>query len=142
MYIDYCKCKALLANSRRHITEDEWYDYLEKCYPEWWESLYNNKLRVTIIYYDDKKSKYQTNTFYEYPFYIDKKCTMNEILKIFHKFLIGQKLAINMCFGNDISDNIIKYLPKSDFDPTDNYIYVHKRNFNTYNTSDFTHLNI
>ena len=43
MTSDFYKRKSLLANARKAISEDEWYEYLEKNYPDWWKSVYHNK---------------------------------------------------------------------------------------------------
>ena len=73
----------------------------------------------------------------EYPLYVEKTSTMHDIMVKFNKFLTFQKSAIQLCFGTDISDNIIKHLPGTDFDIENNYIYVHKRIFNIDNSIDF-----
>ena len=132
MFIDYSNRKTLLANSRKALREDEWYCYLETCYPEWWKIVYGNKWRINIVYYGNLDASSEV-----YPLYIEKTATMYEIMGKFHKFLKFQKSAISMCFGSDISGNISKHLPESEFDMQNNYIYVHKRIFNTDNTIDF-----
>ena len=132
MIIDYEKRKYALANARKTINDDQWSNYLEKCYPEWWKQIYGNKWRVNIIYYDGNNGLSN-----EYSLYIDKNLTMYQIMLQFHTLLLFQKSAIKMCFGNDISGNIIKYLPKSEFDIENNYIYVHKRIFNVDGSIDF-----
>ena len=105
---DFYKRKLLLANARKAISEDEWYKYLEKNYPDWWNSLYHNKWRINIIYYD-------TNGSSIHPMYINKNYTMDQIMIHFNKILINQRLALDMCFGKDISTNIIKFLPEIGF---------------------------
>ena len=128
----FYKRKALLANARKSLTHDEWYNYLEKYYPDWWKQVYGNKWRVNIIYYGRSDGHSD-----EYPLYVDKTATMYEIMVKFYKQLFLQKSAITMCFGSDISGNIIKYLPEPEFSPENNYIYVHRRIFNIDNTVDF-----
>ena len=116
---DFYKRKLLLANARKAISEDEWYKYLEKNYPDWWNSLYHNKWRINIIYYD-------TNGSSIHPMYINKNYTMDQIMIHFNKILINQRLALDMCFGKDISilelsemlKNIIDYKGKIEFDKT------------------------
>lgn len=136
MTSDFYKRKSLLANARKAISEDEWYEYLEKNYPDWWKSVYHNKWRINIIYYD-------TNGSSVYPMYVNKNYTMEQIMIHFYKILIAQQLAINMCFGKDISGNIIKFLPEIDFyTQSKSYIYVHKRIFNIDNTIDFKRLRV
>lgn len=124
MSINFYKRKEQFANTRKSISEDEWYNYLETCYPDWWKSVYSDKWRINIIYYSN------TCESEKYPFYVKKGYTMYQIMKMFYNYLLSQKSAITMCFGMDISNNIIKYLPENDFCPEDNYIYVHKRIFN------------
>jgi hypothetical protein len=142
MTSDFYKRKSLLANARKAISEDEWYEYLEKNYPDWWKSVYHNKWRINIIYYD-------TNGSTVYPMYINKNYTMEEIMIHFYKILMSQRLAIYMCFGKDISGNIVKFLPEIDFynqhktyKTLNNYIYVHKRIFNIDNTIDFKRIRV
>ena len=106
MNIDYSKRKTLLANARKAIPEDVWYKYLETTYPEWWKSIYGNKWRVNIIYYGRSDGHAD-----EYPLYVDKTSTMYDIMSKFYKFLTFQKTAISMCFGEDVSGNIIQHLP-------------------------------
>ena len=125
MFTDYSKRKSLLANARKALSEDEWYCYLESCYPEWWKSLYGNKWRINIIYYGNPDGSSEV-----YPLYIEKTATMYEIMEKFQKFLKFQKSAISMCFGSDISGNISKHLPEDNFCPENNYIYVHNRKSN------------
>lgn len=132
MFIDYSKRKSLLANARKGISEDEWYYYLETFYPEWWKSVYGDKWRINVVYYGNRDGSSEV-----YPLYIRKNSTMYEIMSEFSKLLVCQKSAISMCFGTDISGNIIKHLPESEFDIKNNYIYVHKRIFNIDNSVDF-----
>ena len=124
--------KMDLAKSRKSITEYEWYSYLENNYPEWWKSIYGNKWPVTIIYYGRNDGHAD-----EYPLYVDKTSTMYDIMSKFYKFLTFQKTAIAMCFGRDVSGNIIQHLPETNFDIENNYIYIHKRIFNIDNSVDF-----
>jgi len=127
--------KQQLSENRTKITEDEWYDYLEQCYPEWWKSIYGNKWRINIIYYSENDENPDPTV---YPLYIHKNSTMQKIITNFDKMLKYQKTAIKMCFGNDISENIIKHLPNNKLDVINNYIYVHKRIFNIDGSVNFT----
>tara|TARA_B100000902_G_C27322663_1_gene925844 strand:+ start:18695 stop:19240 length:546 start_codon:yes stop_codon:yes gene_type:complete len=133
MFIDYSKRKSLLANARKAISEDEWYCYLETCYPKWWKSVYGDKWRINIIYYGKNDGHAD-----EYPMYINKNYTMHKIMVKFHRQLLFQKSAIKMCFGSDISGNIIKHLPENNFCPENNYIYVHNRQSNIDGSMNFT----
>lgn len=126
--------KQQLSENRTKITEDEWYDYLEQCYPEWWKSIYGNKWRINIIYYTENDENPNPTV---YPLYIHKNSTMQKIITNFDKMLKYQKTAIKMCFGNDISENIIKHLPNNELDIINNYIYVHKRIFHVDGCVDF-----
>ncbi len=125
--------KLLFSQTRKKISEDEWYDYLEKCYPEWWKSIYGNKWRINIIYYSDKDESPTT-----YSLYINKTNTMQQIMNNFSKMLKYQRTAVQMCFGSDIAENILNYFPNNEFSMTNNYIYVHQRIFNIDGTIDFT----
>lgn len=125
--------KMLLAANRKTITEDEWYLYLETCYPDWWKSVYGEKWRINIIYYGSQDGHSDV-----YPMYINKNSTMYQIMVKFHRQLLFQRSAIKICFGSDISGNIIKYLPETDFCPENNYIYIHNRQSNIDGSMNFT----
>lgn len=142
----FTKRKMALAHARKSITYDEWYTYLETNYPEWWKKVFGDKWRINIIYYGrNKNNNHQTDI---YPMYVNKYSTMYEIMITFKSQLLFQKSAMNFCFGNDITENIMKYLPGHNFDPKNNYIYIHKHitnldgsiNFKRYNVDNNTSL--
>lgn len=129
--------KMALAHTRKSITYDEWYTYLENNYPKWWKSVFGDKWRINIIYYGRNNNQSDV-----YPMYINKYSTMYEIMKIFYSQLLLQKSTLNFCFGMDISENIIKYLPENDFNPNTNYIYIHKHKANIDGSCNFKRYNV
>ena len=106
------------------------------------KNVTDNKLKIKIFYNDNSiYDSSDTTKFFLYSMYVNKNYTMQQIIIQFHKLLLSQKLAIAMCFGEDISNNIIKYLPDSNFytlnkhyNTIDNYTYFHKKRFNNDNT--------
>ncbi len=122
------KRKLELAKNRKSLSEETWSNYLEQAYPEWWKKDYSNKWKASIVYYPSNYShnKNTISSSYIFEFYVNKFSTLNNIILMFNKFLACQKRAIMNCFGNDIGEMIYNYLPKN-FEPKNNYLYVHKR---------------
>jgi len=131
MLIDEVKEKnRILINNKlghiRSISNGDRWDYQEMIrirFPKHWENIYKNKWPIRFVYYD------HNNTVSLHQFYLNRHSNMHSILNIFAKYLECQKLAINNCFGNDIAEIIINYLPTSlsDNDIIDNSIYVNAR---------------
>ena len=101
------------------------YDYQEMIrlkYPDEWERKFKNKWPIRIIYYYKNK-----NAFYE--FYVDKNSNMKKIISMFKNFLDNQTIAIINCFGRDIGENILSYMPDilDNSMIENNYLYVHIR---------------
>ena len=112
-------------------TNGDLYDYQEMLrmkYPDEWERKFKNKWPIRIIYYYKKKVAI-------YQFYVNKDSNMQYIMTMFKNFLNSQTLAIINCFGHDIAENIISYMP----DVLDNkmiennYLYVHTRPYERIN---------
>ena len=107
-------------------TNDDLYDYQEMLrmkYPDEWERKFKNKWPIRIIYYD------KNNKVHIYQFYVNRNSNMTNIMFMFKKYLICQKITLINCFGYDIAENIIKYMPTilDINDIINNYIYVHVR---------------
>lgn len=123
------KNRILLNNKFGHTkivsSEDRW-DYQEMMrlkYPELWKTIYKNKWPVRIVYYD------KNNNIALHQFYLDRYTNMKSIMNLFTKYLDCQKLAVSNCFGKDIAEIIMGYLPNilTSDDTVDNSIYVHAR---------------
>jgi hypothetical protein len=123
------KNRILLNNKLGHnksISNGDRWDFQEMIrmkYPEQWETTYKNKWPVRIIYYD------HNNNVSIHEFYLHRHTNMQSIMNIFVKYLDCQKLALNNCFGNDIAEIIMSYLPNTltKNDIVNNSIYVHAR---------------
>lgn len=105
---------------------EDMYDYQEMMrikYPDMWNKLYKNKWPIKIVYYD------KFNDGQVYQFYINKTANMRNIISMFKNYLESQALAIINCFGYDIAENIMSYMPhRLDNELIkNNYIYVHVR---------------
>ena len=113
------------GHSKTVFSGDRW-DYQEMIrmkYPNEWKSMYKDKWPVRIVYYDCN------NVVSLHQFYLHRHTNMYSIMNLFAKYLICQKLALINCFGNDIAEIIMEYLPKilTDKNIVDNSIYVHAR---------------
>ena len=103
--------KYKLSINRPFIRDDEWKEYLKNVYPAWHESLYQDKWRINIIYYDNNensKRKARRRSML-YSVYIHKHSTMKQIMEIFQRHLKRQRMAVTMCFGIDISPYILQH---------------------------------
>ena len=91
-------------------------------YHDEWERRFKNKWPIRIIYYYKKKVAV-------YEFYVDRKSNMKNIISMFKKFLDSQTMAIINCFGRDIGENILSYMPEvlDNSMIENNYLYVHIR---------------
>ena len=69
------KRKMALARSRKCISQIHWYKYLEKNYPDWWESVYGNKWLVRIDFTDIFGAAFKEE-FHIYYLYVNKNSTM------------------------------------------------------------------
>ena len=81
---------------------------------------------VRIVYYYDKHDNNLNNfddTYIRYTLYLNKNFTMSDILNFFNNFLNNQRLAVLLCFGNDIGNIILNYFPKH---LNCNHIYTHE----------------
>jgi len=108
------------------IRNDNLYDYQEMLrmkYPDEWERKFKNKWPICVIYYD-KNNHVET-----YQFYVNRNKNMESIMLMFQKYLLCQKITLINCFGYDIAENIMKYMPTllEISDLVNNYIYVHIR---------------
>lgn len=117
------------------------YDYQEMLrikYPDEWERKFKNKWPLRIIYYD------KNNRVDIYQFYVDRNSNMTKIMFMFKNYLICQKITLINCFGCDVAENIMKYMPTilDISDIIDNYIYVHTRPFKSMNTGREDIMNI
>ena len=90
---------------------------------------HNNFLDINIIYYDNNEYentgiKTRANV---YNIKIYKHYKTLEVIKIFDKFLIYQHNSIKRCFGEDIGNVIIQYMPiPIKLENIDNlYFYIH-----------------
>lgn len=104
---------------------EDLYDYQEMLrlkYPDEWERRFKNKWPIRIIYYYKKKVAF-------YQFYVDKNSNMKKIISMFKNFLDSQTMAIINCFGRDIGENILSYMPDilDNSIIENNYLYVHIR---------------
>lgn len=122
-------------------TNGDLYNYQEMLrmkYPDEWERKFKNKWPVRIIYYD-KNSSVET-----YQFYVDRNSNMTKIMFMFKKYLICQKITLINCFGYDIAENILSYMPTllEISDIINNYIYVHIRPYERINTGKEHIINI
>mgnify|MGYP001359234595 CR=1 FL=1 len=123
------KNRILLNNKFGHtkiVSSGDRWDYQEMMrlkYPERWKTIYQNKWPVRIVYYD------KNNNVGLHQFYLDRHTNMKSIMNLFAKYLDCQKIAVSNCFGNDIAEIIMGYLPNilTDNDIIDNSIYVHAR---------------
>ena len=124
------KRKMALARSRKCISQIHWYKYLEKNYPDWWESVYGNKWLVRIDFTDIFGTAFKEE-FHIYYLYVNKNSTMQEIVATFSKMIKNKNNSLKMCFGEDILSNILKHctIPNT-FDPNDYFVYVHKTMIN------------
>tara|TARA_B100001059_G_C17680443_1_gene499425 strand:- start:302 stop:889 length:588 start_codon:yes stop_codon:yes gene_type:complete len=126
-----------LRNKNRILTQNKFgynktccrdlYDYQEMIrlkYPDEWERKFKNKWPIRIIYYYKNK-----NAFYE--FYVDRNSNMRKIMTMFKNYLDSQIMAIINCFGHDIGENIISYMPDilDNSMVENNYLYVHVRSY-------------
>ena len=88
----------------------------------------NEEIYVKIIYYcnDNKNDVLITDWLFS------TEMTMISIMQYFERFLILQQLAVNFCFGKDIGEMIINYMPNL-FDSKNNsfYTHIHADFFNT-----------
>tara|TARA_B100000424_G_scaffold203983_1_gene161082 strand:+ start:582 stop:1064 length:483 start_codon:yes stop_codon:yes gene_type:complete len=90
----------------------------------------NKFLDINIVYYDN--NEYQNtgkkNKAIVYNMKIDKNYKAFELIKIFHKFLIYQHNSIRRCFGEDIGNIIVQYMPiPIKLENIDNlYFYIHR----------------
>lgn len=105
---------------------EDLYDYQEMIrikYPDEWEKTFKNKWPVRIVYYD------KFNNVQIYEFYINKTANMRNVINMFKKYLDNQVTAIINCFGYDIAENIMSYMPTILDNETikNNYLYVHIR---------------
>lgn len=105
---------------------EDLYDYQEMMrikYPDEWDKTFKNKWPVRIVYYD------KFNNVQIYQFYINKTANMRNIINMFKNYLENQALAIINCFGYDIAENIMSYMPAILDNETikNNYLYVHIR---------------
>tara|TARA_B100001121_G_C18596996_1_gene577564 strand:- start:504 stop:1097 length:594 start_codon:yes stop_codon:yes gene_type:complete len=110
----------------KSISNGDLYNYQEMIrlrYPEHWAKMYKDKWPVRIVYYD----KNQECNIYE--FYINRHTNMKNIFSMFKQYLECKKIALSNCFGNDIADLIMSYLPTilENNDIINNNIYVHAR---------------
>jgi hypothetical protein len=122
-------------------TNGDLYDYQEMIrmkYPDEWERKFKNKWSVRIIYYD------KNNNVETYQFYVDRNSNMTKIMFMFKNYLICQKITLINCFGYDIAENILSYMPTllEISDIINNYIYVHIRPYERINTGKEDLINI
>ena len=116
----------------RHFPQSEWIDYIEKAYPKWYKEEYSHVWPVIIVYYPELNDSYAAiDSVQLYTFYINRFDTMADILKIFRRFLLNQKHAIEKCFGEDIASIILQYLPAqyNPLPPSDSKFYIHRDKF-------------
>ncbi len=69
---------------------------------------------------------------------------MTNIMFMIKKYLICQKITLINCFGYDIAENILSYMPTllEISDIINNYIYVHIRPYERINTGKEDLINI
>ncbi len=125
----------------KNKTNGDLYDYQEMLrmkYPDEWERKFENKWPLRIIYYD------KNNNVETYQFYVDRNSNMTKIMFMFKNYLICQKITLINCFGYDIAENILSYMPTilDISDIINNYIYVHTRPFKSMNTGKEHIMNI
>ena len=117
----------------KNKTNGDLYNYQEMLrmkYPDEWERKFKNKWPLRIIYYD------KNNNVETYQFYVDRNSNMTKIMFMFKNYLICQKKTLINCFGYDVAENILSYMPTilDISDIINNYIYVHTRPFKSMNT--------
>lgn len=80
----------------------------------------NEEIYVKIIYYcnDNKNDTLITDWSFS------SKMTMISIKQYFERFLMLQRSAVNLCFGKDIGEMIINYMPNL-FHSKNNSFYTH-----------------
>lgn len=122
-------------------TSNDLYNYQEMLrikYPDEWERKFKNKWPLRIIYYD------KNNNVETYQFYVDRNSNMTKIMFMFKNYLICQKKALINCFGDDIAENILSYMPTilNLSDIINNYIYVHIRPYRQIMTNKNNIINI
>lgn len=120
--------KVFTQNKLGHnkIKCSDLYDYQEMLrikYPDEWERKFKNKWPIYIIYYD------KNNNVNCYSFYVYRYSSMANIMSMFQNYLLCQKKTLINCFGYDIAENIMNYMPTilDNNDIVNNYIYVHIR---------------
>jgi hypothetical protein len=128
------KRREKINKNEKYKDEKKWYEYLIVKYPLWHSRYYANKSLIKIIYYNENVYVGKPEIIC-YPIYLYETFTIKKILIYFKHFLKNQRIAIKMCFGDDlISELITKHLP-GDFDMETNYIYMHKYDKKTCNKS-------
>ena len=85
-------------------------------------SLNEDTVKVKIVYYNRNKEKGLLVTDWDF----SNTITMKQIMKKFYNLLYMKCKVINMCFGEDIGQLIINYMPDL-FDYNNNSFYMHIR---------------
>lgn len=117
--------KYKMQVNRRQIDVEIWEKYIENNYPEWHKEKYSNNWPIRIIYYDK-------NHYGIFKLYLSRWTNMYTIIQKLNKIIEGQLKMIDKCFGEDVSENIKKFLYKN-FYIEDNFMYMHR------NIYDFNH---